>query len=120
MPAVVVGLLAMHFLIGENMPVAGNAYSIATIGAADYASPAAEQGTVASPTCADVCSPAHDNMVGMACAFALLVSLVLLTLHLFRFRWETFHLVLRSLAAKVTALEPPISPSLHVLSISRT
>jgi hypothetical protein len=59
-------------------------------------------------------------MLGMICVLALLVTVVLLSLHLTLIRWEELRRIVPELVAKAAALTPPPPPSLHVLSISRT
>ena len=77
--------------------------------------------TAPSPAedCGGFCGPSHD-MLGMICVLALLVTVVLLSLHLILIRWEELRRIVTTLAANAAALAPPAPPSLHVLSISRT
>lgn len=134
-PVILLGLLAMHILVGTNLDAGNgsgvaNAMSPATrtldaqaieqsflaLGAVDF-------GAAALPTpaqnCDGTCGPSRD-MINMTCVVGLLVAIVLLTLQLVLSRWESLRPVLRVLAAKAAALAPPAPPSLHVLSISRT
>lgn len=123
-PAILIGLLAMHVF------TTASADSSAPLAAASHhmgATPllSAESAAIvpSSPATADdcdgLCSPSHD-MLGMICVLALLVTLVLLTVHLVAIRWEQPLRAIKDLAARASALVPPVPPSLIVLSISRT
>lgn len=124
-PAILIGLLAMHVLSSTGMgdPSVPGAMPVHHIDATSLVSEesAAVSPAVPSPAedCGGVCGPSHD-MLGMICVLALLVTVVLLTLHLVLIRWEELRQIVSPLAAKALALPPPAPPSLHILSISRT
>ncbi len=129
-PAILVGLLAMHVLITGGMSDAGASpaspnhhASEAAIVASGDAGMAMGDPSPDAPApaegCGGLCGPGHD-MLGMICVLALLVTVVLLSLHLILIRWEAVQRVVAALVAKAAALAPPAPPSLHVLSISRT
>jgi len=120
-PAIVIGLLAMHVLIaspgGELSaePVVGNHPSASTTMAVH----SSDNGAAPTRDCAKPCGPAHD-MAGMICALALLATVVFAMVALALLRWEGLRRVVAGLATKAAALVPPTPPSLLVLSISRT
>ena len=124
-PAILVGLLAMHVLTTTGM--GDTSASAATpahhMGEASLVANESAAGNPAMPSpaedCGGLCGPGHD-MLGMICVLALLVTVVLLALHLILIRWEELWRVITTLTAKAAALAPPAPPSLHVLSISRT
>jgi hypothetical protein len=131
-PAILVGLLAMHVLVTAGMSESSAAHAIsghtsdtalvhgADEGAASATAPApAPSMPVPAEDCGGLCGPSHD-MLNMICVLALLVTMVLLTLHLILIRWEKLRRIVAALVAKAAALAPPAPPSLHVLSISRT
>jgi len=125
-PAILIGLLAMHVLTNDGMTETVSQATSAHTAAAPAHSPgegaAASMGTrtpVPAEDCEAVCMPSHD-MLGMICVLALLVTLVLFALRLILIRWEELRQALLGLAARAVALAPPTPPSLHVLSISRT
>lgn len=127
-PAILIGLFAMHVLTAGGMSDSGTAPAILThaAGAAvvhgqgmDMTS-LGQSGTPApAEECGGVCGPSHD-LLGMLCMFALLVTMVLLNLRLIPIRWEELRRVVMALVAKAAALTPPAPPSLHLLSVSRT
>jgi hypothetical protein len=128
-PAILIGLLAMHVLTGIGMSNSGGSPELTSHhliaaqsvpGSHDIM--AAETGTsMPAPTgdCGGLCGPTHD-MLGMICVLALLVTLVLVALRLILIAWEHLRRVVGELAAKAAATAPPKPPSLLVLSISRT
>lgn len=129
-PAIVVGLVAMHVLTTGGMSDAGASAASETHHAPDMALVQARDADTAmvaltsSPSapaedCAGLCAPDHD-MLGMMCALALLVTVVLFTVHLSLTDWHPLKRVATALVAKAAALAPPPPPSLHALSISRT
>lgn len=127
-PAILIGLLAMHVLTtgGMSEPAAPQPMSAHASDSALVHSPDAEMASVLgagmpapAEDCGGLCGPSHE-MLGMICVLALLVTVVLLTLHLILIRWEQMRRTVTALAAKAAALAPPAPPSLHVLSISRT
>ncbi len=131
-PAILIGLLAMHVLTTGGMGEPGAAAASVTHHATEAAPNSADStdlatGAVSAPAlaplpaedCHGLCGPSHA-MLGMACVLALLVTLVLFTLHLVLAGWQPLRRVISALIANAAALAPPLPPSLHVLSISRT
>ncbi|MGV3714040.1 DUF6153 family protein [Pseudolysinimonas sp.] len=130
-PAIVVGLLAMHVLAASGMGSAGASYPVSEHTSdvvpmheaplVQGAQEAAANPGVPAPAedCGGMCGPSRD-MIGMICVLALLVTMVLLTVHLTLIRWERLRRAGTALVAQATSLSPPTPPSLHVLSISRT
>jgi hypothetical protein len=127
-PAILVGLLAMHVLTTGGMSESGASHAMSdhTADAALVHSPEAGMASAISPSapapaedCGGLCGPSH-GMLGMICVLAFLVTIVLLTLHLILIRWGELRRIVTALAAKAAALAPPAPPSLLVLSISRT
>lgn len=116
-PAILIGLIAMHFLASETL--APESHSVSVSVADSQALLVTHNETPAPVGCSEVCAPT-DDMLGMACVLALLVSAVLLVIHVLLFRYHTVVSVLRRIVARLSALAPPLPPSLHVLSISRT
>ena len=124
-PAILIGLVAMHVLTttglsDSSVPVAMTPHHVST------ASLVSEQSVAVSPAmpasvedCGVLCGPSHD-MLGMICMSALLVTVILLTLHLVLIRWQELRQVITDLTAKLATLAPQIPPSLHILSINRT
>lgn len=124
-PAILIGLLAMHVLTTAGTGDTSASATMATHDMSDTTlmseEPGATNPTAPSPAgdCGGFCGPSHD-MLGMICVLALLVTVVLLSLHLILIRWEELRRIVTTLAANAAALAPPAPPSLHVLSISRT
>lgn len=119
-PAILIGLLAMHVLTTAGTGDSSASAAMATHHMSDTTLMSEAPGAP-SPAgdCGGFCGPSHD-MLGMICVLALLVTVVLLSLHLILIRWEELRRVVTDLAAKAAALAPPAPPSLHVLSVSRT
>lgn len=117
-PAILIGLLAMHFLVGQALSEA-SAHSIDAAAARGYAATDLRNESPSPVGCDEMCGPAHDTVV-MACVLALLVTAMLTLLHAFLTRWRAFSPTLRLLAARALAQARPLTPSLNVLSISRT
>ena len=116
-PAILIGLLAMHFLASETMTPASH---LMTVSAADSPMIAdAQDGAPVTPECGPTCGPAHD-MLAMACVLALLVSIVLIMLPVFLSRIHSIGAAVQVIQARLSALAPPFPPSLYALSISRT
>jgi len=124
-PAILVGLLAMHVLTTtgmSNSPTSSGAMAAhhLTTGTLTDESVATSPGMpVPTEDCGGLCGPSHD-MLGMICVLALLAAVILLSLHLVLIRWEQLRRFVHALPAKAAALAPPAPPSLHILSISRT
>jgi hypothetical protein len=119
-PAIVIGLLAMHVLTaspgGESVePVSHHLIASTTTSAAH----SGDNGSAPTGDCAEPCGPTHD-MVGMICALALLATVVFVMVALVLIRWAELRRLVNALAIKAAALAPPTPPSLLVLSISRT
>lgn len=128
-PAILIGLLAMHVLTTGGMSESGAPHAmgaqttdtaVALHGANEVMAPALSP-DMPTPAgdCGSLCGPTHE-MLGMLCVLALMVTIVLLTLHLVLIRWEELRRIVPALVARAAALAPPAPPSLHVLSISRT
>jgi len=127
-PAILIGLLAMHVLTNGGMSGSSSPHTISAHTAVveiDHSAEAA-LATAADPSmplpasdCGGMCGPSHD-VLGMICVLALLATVVLLALHLVLIRWEELRRVVATLLAKASAMAPLEPPSLHVLSISRT
>jgi hypothetical protein len=121
-PAILIGLLAMHVLASGNMTdTQDHNYGgvLATSVGTDMAM-AASSGTVdLSHGCGGVCMPSHD-LLGMICILAVLAGAILFGLQLVLAGWPSLTRIFGALQVKAAALAPPTPPSLHVLSISRT
>lgn len=124
-PAILVGLLAMHVLATGGMGSSGAAHPAGGHGSAvalvHEAHDASANPSMPAPAedCGGLCGPSHD-MLGMICVLALLVTMVLLTFQLILIRWEQLRSVGAAILAMAASLASPAPPSLHVLSISRT
>ncbi len=125
-PAILVGLLAMHVLTAAGVSESGASHAMSgpTAGAPPHSSEAGMAARTSpnmpAPTedCGGQCGPSHD-MLSMICVLALLATIILLTLHLILIRWGELRRIVTALTAKASAL-PLAPPSLYVLSISRT
>jgi hypothetical protein len=116
-PAILIGLLAMHFLASESLAPEAHSMSASV---ADYPTLVNMHNDEPAPEgCAETCGPTHD-MLGMACLLALLVSAILIIFRVFFFRFRAAAVVLQAIGARLSALTPLSPPSLHILSISRT
>lgn len=111
-PAIIVGLLAMHFLAGaDEVSPATMTMSVGTT-----------SGSVAAPIdCGLSCITSSDMTMTMTCVLALLVTVIVLTVlsALIRRDRDLFLELVSLWRARIASLPPPIPPSLHVLSISR-
>ncbi len=120
-PAILIGLLAMHVLttgVAHASDVHGSTThaSIAVTGSeADNLTAAPH----AETDCDAGCVPQHD-MLGMACILALLMTALVLAVRLTLLRWGTVGALASTVMARLANLAPPQPPSLLVLSISRT
>ena len=115
-PAILIGLLAMHILASETLAPEAHSMSASV---ADYPTLVNMHNDEPAPEgCAETCGPTHD-MLGMACLLALLISAILIVLRVFFFRFRAVTAVLHAIGARLSALAPLSSPSLHFLSISR-
>jgi hypothetical protein len=118
-PALLIGLLAMHVLAG-----AGDLFGQhSTMTTTNVMTPAA--GSIASvistEACDQFCGPNHD-MGAMACIIALLLSALAALALAASGGWQTVQAALTALAsvaARPGGLPPPRPPSLELLSISR-
>jgi len=125
-PAILIGLLAMHVLTAGSMNEATMA-SPSTVSVAHHADAVAtpaDMGTAPSPErsagdCGGPCMPSHD-MFSMLCVLALLAAVILFAARLLLSSWPASMSVLSTLHREAVSLAPPLPPSLHVLSISRT
>ena len=124
-PAILIGLLAMHVLTTTDMShsTASTTMTAHHLSAEALASGEALTAISAVPApsedCGGLCGPSHD-MLALVCVLALLVTVMLLTVHLVLIRWEERRPPVTTLSAKAATLARPRPPSLHVLSISRT
>lgn len=121
-PAILVGLLAMHVL------TTGTSHTPDSHGSAAHVSTVVDESAPASDLtdhshqpadCGGSCGTEHD-MLGMACILALLMTALLLIVHLTLLRWGSLRSAASTIRACIAALAPPRPPSLFVLSISRT
>ncbi|CAN5457285.1 hypothetical protein BH10ACT6_BH10ACT6_07510 [soil metagenome] len=116
-PAILVGLLAMHFLAGADevrpstMAMSAGIENSAVTLTADPS----------DADCGFACVTSSNMTMSMACVLALLVTIVVLTVRTsFTHRDPELTQRLVSLwRARIASLPPPVPPSLHVLSISR-
>ena len=127
-PTILIGMLAMHVLTTGGMSESGASHSMVThpVDAPAVHGPEEGMALAMSPgmsapaeNCGGLCGPSHE-MLGMICVLALMVTIGLLALHLILTRWEALRQIVTALAANAAALAPPVPPSLHALSISRT
>ena len=107
-PAILVGLLAMHFLTAGGPSESAHTQSMSAV--ASMPTPVDD--------CESSCAPSHE-MLGMICVLALLAAVVF-PVRPIRIRWDYLPRVTANGAARAVSLAPPQPPSLHVLSISRT
>lgn len=116
-PAILVGLLAMHFLAGfDEVGTSTMAMSPATeSSAATLMSDPAEAG------CGVACATSSAMTMSMACVLALLVTVIILSavIAFTRRDPELPHRLMSLWRGRIASLPPPVPPSLHVLSISR-
>ena len=124
-PAVLIGLVAMHVLATTGATDVSSSAAMTmhhpSRGESHQPAALAESPALPSPAddCGQTCPPVH-NMLTMICVLALMVTLVLVTFMLIRIRWDdrgTSSLFQSQPTGFLKALAPP---SLHVLSISRT
>lgn len=118
-PAIVAGILTMHFLTGLSATGDHAHMTSATHASAEHATvdPAP---LLADETCSTDCMPAHE-MTGTACLMlALLVAFVFLPATGGSQWWLSPRAILARISVTVASLAPPHPPSLIVLSISRT
>lgn len=121
-PAVVAGMLAMHFLTGLSAPSesAHRMNSATVVASAPHAMGEADT-VAAAEDCSAECAPTHE-MTAMACLMlVLLVVFVLLASSTGGLLgWVSPRVVLARISVALAALAPPDPPSLTALSISRT
>ena len=121
-PAILVGLLAMHFftISGAAHSTEARGQSGAIVTSIDGAAEEAQHHHPAGAAdCDGACGPEHD-MAGMACLLALFFATLMLVAHFILLRWDSPETTARAILARASALQPPGPPSLSVLSISRT
>jgi hypothetical protein len=124
-PAILIGLLAMHVLMTtdgghfDTLPAASMHHETGPVSTLGMTEAVGVATTPPSQECGGMCGPDHD-MLGMICLLALLVTSVLLTLRLVYVRWADLRRAIIAFSVPGPALAPPRAPSLHVLSISRT
>ena len=124
-PAILIGLVAMHVLTTGNMTATathhssaaavtttGTAMTVMTSPATDR--PAGECGGACTPS-----MPVHE-MLGTLCVLAVLAGMILLALQALLTGWPGRLGAFAILKLIARALAPPAAPSLHALSISRT
>ncbi len=116
-PAILIGLLAMHFLAGPD-EVASSSMGMSASAASTTTSAMTD---TAGTDCAAVCLTSHAMTMSMACVLALLVTVIMLTLLLTFGRRdpELLNRLLSLWRARIASLPPPLPPSLQILSISR-
>ena len=119
-PAILVGLLAMHILTNAAHHGAPHGLGHANVVASEPAfSAMVDSHPQQTSDCDGACGTEHD-MLGMACVLALLLTALLLVVHLTLLRSNSIRLIVNRMLARVAALAPLQPPSLLVLSISRT
>ena len=121
-PALLIGMLAMHFLTGLTGPGAPAHEMTAPVAMTSAVHTMDGSGAaVLAEDCSTPCAPAHE-MTAMACLMlALLFAFVLLSPSLSgRMGWWVPRAMLARITVALAALAPPRPPSVTVLSISRT
>ena len=116
-PAILVGLLSMHFLAGANE------VSPATMTMSNSTGPSVSAPSTVSPhvDCGVACLTSSNMTMTMACVLGLMVTVIVLAV-LCDFRRrdpELLHRLVKLWRARIACLPPPLPPSLFVLSISR-
>ncbi len=124
-PAILLGLLAMHVLANGGMTEASSPHASSPAHSPEQSMAMAVSSDSQSPAyCGGECGPNHNmpnhDMLSMICVLALLISVLLLVPPLILTRWQELRRDILALIAKTAALAPPDPPSLHALSISRT
>ena len=121
-PAILIGLLAMHVLAGENLAHSDTThFSIplaVTVGGDMTMVPSPEQGALADD-CDGPCAPHHD-LHATECVLALPAGAIFFPLQGLVSGWPDLRPTLEPRLLTAAASAPPTPPSLHVLSISRT
>lgn len=117
-PTILVGLLAMHTLTVSHVTRASDIHVAAMVDGESH------NESVSAPTkqpigCGGLCAGDHD-MLSTACILALLVSVLIVTIQLLFVRWRMLRVVALRFLESLATLAPPVPPSLHALSISRT
>lgn len=130
-PAILVGLLAMHVLTTTGLDETGtsashtahhaDAKSLADAAAGSMVMSAlnTDQRAPSPDGCAGPCGPSH-SMLSMICVLALLVTVLLFTVQLILTGWRSVRPMVATLIASTAVLLAPPPPSLTLLSISRT
>ena len=106
-PAILIGLLAMHVVTTASVSETAPAHSMSD----SMPSPADH--------CEGSCAPSHE-ILGMICVLALLAAMVVLTVRPIRLRWDETARFIVNCGVRAVSLAPAHPPSLHLLSISRT
>lgn len=120
-PAILVGLLAMHFLAGSDEVRASTMAMSANTDASTTAVTQVALEADCAPACLTSSSMTMSMTMTMACVLALLATIVILTVITSVARRDP-ELTLRLVSlwrGRIASLPPPAPPSLHVLSISR-
>lgn len=121
-PAILIGLLAMHVLATDTMAGSADHHSsmsqTATAGSDMIIAPTPAAASLGDH-CGGICMPSHD-MLGMMCVLALLAGAILFAVRLHLSGWPDLRRILEPIQRAVAAQAPATPPSLHVLSISRT
>ena len=110
-PAILMGLLAMHVL------TTGATHTPHAHASTAHASSAVDDSAAYSPTaaphsetdCDPACVPEHD-MLGMACILALLMTALVLAVRLTLLRWGTVGALASTVMARLANLAPPQPP----------
>ncbi len=118
-PAVLIGLFAMHVLAASGDP-AGQHVSMSVTSATAQVTDATPASTAARG-CGEFCGPNHD-MGAMTCMLAVLLTELTLAALVAFSGWVSAGAALTALGrvvARPQGLAPPLPPSLSLLSISR-
>jgi len=120
-PAILIGLLAMHVLAGGDAThsAAHSSIPLAVTAAGDMTmAPSPEAGALADD-CGGPCAPHHD-LHATDCVLALPAGAIFFPLQGLVSGWPDLRPTLEPRLLTAVASAPPTPPSLHVLSISRT
>ena len=116
-PAILVGLIAMHFLAAADEV----GPSIMTTSASTETSATALTTDSSEADCGLACITSSGMSMSMVCVLALLVTVIILAVltTFIRRDPELTHRLVSLWRARIASLPPPAPPSLHFLSISR-